>query len=117
MQDILTNFGATRLSGGLNLCANLVGRPGKMGIAGHMVQQLYDDGELGQINDYCRCDVLDTYFVLLRTAVLMGKLTIEEERERVENTNVWLEENSGEYPVYREYLDSCSQWHNPWEDE
>ena len=117
LQDILTNFGATRLSGGLNLCANLVGRPGKMGIAGHMVQQLYDDGELGQINDYCRCDVLDTYFVLLRTAVLMGKLTIEEERERVENTNVWLEENSGEYPVYREYLDSCSQWHNPWEDE
>ena len=117
LQDILTNFGATRLSGGLNLCANLVGRPGKMGIAGHMVQKLYDDGELGQINDYCRCDVLDTYFVLLRTAVLMGKLTIEEERQRVENTNNWLEENSKEHPVYREYLDSCSQWHNPWEDE
>ena len=115
LQDILTNFGATLLSGGLNLCANLVGSPGKMGIAGHMVQQLYDDGELGQINDYCRCDVLDTYFVLLRTAVLMGQLTLEEERAKVDATRLWLDDNSTEHPVYAEYLAGCGQWNNPWD--
>jgi predicted PolB exonuclease-like 3'-5' exonuclease len=117
LQDIITNFGATRLSGGLNLCANLVGSPGKMGIAGHMVQQLFDDGELGKINDYCRCDVLDTYFVLLRTAVLMGQLTLDEERARVDATRVWLKENSDQHPVYAEYLEGCADWHNPWESK
>lgn len=117
LQDIITNFGATRLSGGLNLCANLVGRPGKMGIAGHMVQQLCDEGKLDQVNDYCRCDVLDTYFVLLRCAVVMGQITIDEEREKVAATNAWLEENSTEYPVYQDYLNSCEDWSNPWTDE
>lgn len=117
LQDILTNFGATRLNGGLNLVANLVGSPGKMGTAGHMVQQLYDDGETGRINDYCRCDVLDTYFVLLRVAVLMGQLTIEQERERVENTHAWLKEQSETLPAYAEYLEQCSQWNNPWQIE
>ncbi len=116
LQDILTNFGATRLSGGLNLCANLVGSPGKMGIAGHMVQQLFDDGEIGQINDYCRCDVLDTYFVLLRTAVMMGSITLHEERAKVDATRVWLEENSGQHPVYAEYLAGSNNWNNPWQE-
>lgn len=117
LQDILTNFGATRLSGGLNLCANLVGRPGKMGVAGHMVQQMCDDGKLEQVNDYCRCDVLDTYFVLLRTAVVMGQITLEEEREKVEATSQWLRDNTEEHPVYQDYLDSCREWQNPWQDE
>ena len=35
-----------------------------------MVQDMYDAGRLAEINDYCRCDVLDTYFVFLRTRVL-----------------------------------------------
>jgi len=117
LQDIITNFGATRLSGGLNLCANLVGRPGKMGIAGHMVQQLSDEGKLDQVNDYCRCDVLDTYFVLLRCAVVMGQITLEEEQEKVAATNTWLQENSTEHPVYQDYLDSCSEWSSPWTEE
>ena len=41
-----------------------------------MVQDLYHDGQLAAINDYCRCDVLDTYFVFLRTCVLVGQLTL-----------------------------------------
>lgn len=114
LQDILCNFGASRLSGGLNLCANLIGSPGKMGVAGHMVQQLYDDGKLAEINNYCRCDVLDTYFVFLRAAVLIGKLTLEQERERVAETRQWLEERSDAMPVYAEYLEGCGEWENPW---
>ncbi len=114
LQDIFCNYGATRLSGGLNLVANLVGSPGKMGVAGHMVQQLHDDGKLDQINNYCRCDVLDTYFVFLRAAVVIGKLTLEQERERVAETRAWLEENSDAMPVYAEYLKSCGEWQSPW---
>ena len=104
LQDIITNFGATRLNGGLNLCANIVGCPGKMGVAGHMVQSLFNEGKMQEINDYCRCDVLDTYFVFLRTAVMMGDITIERENELVVQTKQWLTDQSEEFPVYREYL-------------
>ncbi len=113
LQEILTNYGATRLNGGLNLVATMLGRPGKMEVAGHMVQEMYDNGELAQINDYCRCDVLDTYFVFLRTAVLTGTITLEQETKLVETANDWLEEKSDEFPIYAEYLKKCEPWKNP----
>jgi predicted PolB exonuclease-like 3'-5' exonuclease len=115
LQDVLTNFGATRLNGGLNLAATLIGNPGKMGIAGHMVQQLYYDGEIDQINDYCRCDVLDTYFVFLRASVMIGEITIEQERELVKGTQDWLQDRATEFPVYQEYLDKFETWENPFQ--
>ena len=34
LHDLLTNFGATRFNGGLNLAANLLGKPGKMDVQG-----------------------------------------------------------------------------------
>ena len=114
LQELLTNFGATRLSGGLNLIANLLGKPGKMNIVGHMVQELYERGELRQINDYCRCDVLDTYFVFLRSAVMLGQITIEREHELVERTKRYLEEHAEQIPAYGEYLTAWGEWSNPW---
>ena len=114
LQEVLTNFGATRMNGGLNLVANLLGCPGKMGIAGHMVQDLYNEGQIEQINDYCRCDVLDTYFVFLRTKVLTGELTLAKERQLVQRTKDWLEQGSDDHPVYAEYLETCREWENPW---
>ena len=90
--ELLTNFGSTRFNGGLNLAANLIGKPGKMDVQGNMVQDLYDQGKLAEINDYCRCDVLDTYFVFLRTRVLIGQLSIDVEQEIVAEVKGWLEE-------------------------
>ncbi len=52
LYDLLSNFGASRLTGGLNLLANLIGKPGKTGIDGSQVQDLYDAGESQVINDY-----------------------------------------------------------------
>jgi predicted PolB exonuclease-like 3'-5' exonuclease len=117
LQEVMTNFGSTRLNGGLNLMANLIGRPGKMGIAGHMVQDLYERGKQNEINDYCRCDVLDTYFVLLRTKLLTGEISLEREQELTANTVEWLEMRSDEFPVYGEYLRQCRDWENPWAEE
>jgi 3'-5' exonuclease len=115
LQDIYTNFGSTRLNGGLNLMANLLGMPGKMGVQGHMVQALYNEGQLGQINDYCRCDVLDTYFIFLRTKVLTGELSLEQEQKLVAETKDWLCDRVEEIRVYQEYLAHFSQWTNPWQ--
>ena len=113
LQELLTNFGCTRFSGGLNLAANLLGKPGKMDVQGHMVQDLYNEQKLAEINDYCRCDVLDTYFVFLRSRVLVGQLSLEQEQVRIGEIKAWLEER-GEVPAYRLYLDRWGDWTNPW---
>lgn len=114
LQDIFTNFGSTRLNGGLNLMANLLNKPGKMGVQGHMVQAMYQAGELNQINDYCRCDVLDTYFIFLRAKVLTGELSLDRELKLIQQTKDWLRQRSEELPVYAEYLKNIGDWENPW---
>lgn len=113
--ELLTNFGSTRFTGGLNLAANLLGKPGKMEIAGHMVQDLYQEGRLSEINDYCRCDVLDTYFIFLRTRVLIGQITLDEERQIVSETRTWLEKKAETDRACRMYLEHWGDWPNPWE--
>jgi predicted PolB exonuclease-like 3'-5' exonuclease len=113
--ELLTNFGCTRFTGGLNLAANLLGKPGKMDVQGDMVQDLYDAGRLGEINDYCRCDVLDTYFVFLRTRVLLGQLPLAAEQALVGQTKQWLAERSEQIEAYRLYLDRWGDWPNPWQ--
>lgn len=117
LHDMLTNFGATRFNGGLNLAANLLGKPGKMDVQGHMVQDLHDQGKLAEINDYCRCDVLDTYFVFLRTCVLLGQITLSREQQLIADTRSWLEERQDETPIYATYLQNWGDWTNPWEQE
>ena len=116
LQDVLTNFGAARCNGGLNLVAQILGKPGKLDTRGDQVQQMYDEGEMGAISDYCRCDVLDTYFVFLRTQVLMGKATIEQEAETVAAAKSWIEARAEECEAYRTYLDKFQEWTNPWSD-
>jgi len=113
LQDFLTNFGASRFSGGLNLAANILGKPGKMEVEGYMVQDMYFDGKLAEINDYCRCDVLDTYFVFLRSKVMTGELKLEDERARVDQAKAWLEDHAATTPIYREYLRGWGDWADP----
>lgn len=113
--ELLTNFGATRFTGGLNLAANLLGKPGKMDVQGDMVQDMFDAGRLDEINDYCRCDVLDTYFVFLRSRVVLGQLTLDQEREVIAETKAWLEQRAHDQKAYALYLKKWGDWENPWE--
>lgn len=112
--ELLTNYGSSRFTGGLNLAANLLGKPGKMDVQGDMVQDLYNEGKLAEINDYCRCDVLDTYFVFLRTRVVVGLLTLDAEHKLILETKRWLESRAAEVRAFRLYLDRWGDWPNPW---
>lgn len=105
LQDLFSNFSAVRVNGGLNLMANLIYKPGKSGIDGSQVQDLYFDGQVEKINDYCRCDVLDTYFVFLRSRVLIGRLSLEDEQMLVEDTREMLKSQADEHPAYQHYLE------------
>ncbi|MEZ6068363.1 MAG: 3'-5' exonuclease [Planctomycetaceae bacterium] len=113
LMDLFSNFSAYRVSGGLNLLANLIGKPGKTGVDGSQVQDMYDAGGAKQVNDYCRCDVLDTYFVFLRSRVLLGHLPLDLEQEIVGETYEWLQSKADEQPAYRTYLENWGDWQPP----
>ncbi len=113
LMDLFSNFGAGRVTGGLNLLANLIGKPGKTGIDGSQVQAMYDAGKTQEINDYCRCDVLDTYFVFLRSRVLTGQLSIELEQKIVTEAYRYLEQESEGNAAYEHYLEHWGDWEAP----
>jgi 3'-5' exonuclease len=113
LMDWLTNYGAYRMAGGLDLLSKLVGKPGKMEVAGDQVYAMYRAGRLQDVNDYCMCDTLDTYFVFLRTRVVRGDISLAQEQDLVVRARAWLESKSEELPALRQYLANWSEW-EPW---
>ncbi|HKI30737.1 MAG TPA: 3'-5' exonuclease [Gemmataceae bacterium] len=113
LMDWLSNFGAYRLAGGLDLLSKLLGKPGKMEVSGDQVYEMHRAGRHQDINDYCLCDTLDTYFVFLRTRVLSGDLTLEQESQLVREAHEWLTAKASELPQLRPYLANWGDW-EPW---
>jgi predicted PolB exonuclease-like 3'-5' exonuclease len=73
LMDILSGFqGRGRAS--LQDVACLLGFPGKLGMHGGEVWEVFLDGGLKRIRDYCETDVLNTYLIYLRFELLRGKL-------------------------------------------
>ena len=114
LHEWLTNSGASRFTGGLSLAANLIGKPGKMDVAGHMVQDLWDAGKAAEIHDYCRGDVLDTYFVFLRSRVVAGDIDVKREHALIEQARGWIEKKAETSPGLARYLAAWGDWKSPW---
>jgi 3'-5' exonuclease len=105
----LSNYGAYRMIGGLNLMAKRGHRPaavGKMEVAGDQVYAMYQQGRHQEINDYCMFDTLDTYFIFLRTRVLMGEMSAEQEEQLARRARAWLAEKIVVLPALRRYLEA-----------
>jgi len=75
--DYLSNFGAISLAGGMDLLLKMIGMPGKTGMDGSMVQEYFESGRLDEIHRYCRNDVVQTYFLFLRVALMRGEIGAE----------------------------------------
>jgi predicted PolB exonuclease-like 3'-5' exonuclease len=113
LMDWMTNFGAYRLTGGLDLLAKMIGKPGKMEVSGDQVYQMYLEGKLQEVNDYCLCDTLDTYFVFLRTRIFTGDIGPDQEAELVAKAKDLLVSKTSEFPVLRRYLESWTEFPSP----
>jgi len=113
LMEFVTSHGAVRLNGGLHMLATLLQKPGKMDTKGSMVQELWDAGEHPRIDDYCLCDVLDTYFVHLRLAVLRGLVKPEDEHGVVEAARALAAAHVEEYAGLEEYLEKFRYWTPP----
>jgi predicted PolB exonuclease-like 3'-5' exonuclease len=73
LMDVLSGFGASGRAS-LELAAQLIGLPGKLGIGGAQVWPAYLRGELAAIREYCETDVLNTYLIYLRFQLVRGEL-------------------------------------------
>jgi hypothetical protein len=104
--DWLSNYGACRLNGGLDVLAKMIGKPGKMEMSGDQVYKMHCEGRAREINDYCMFDTLDTYFVFLRTRVLTGEIAPDKEKMLVAEARAWLESKAVEMPAIKQYLDN-----------
>ena len=73
LMDVLSGYGASGRAS-LELAAQLVGLPGKLGIGGAQVWPAFRRGELKAIRDYCETDALNTYLIYLRFQLARGEL-------------------------------------------
>lgn len=114
LMDWMTNYGGSRgFPGGLDVLAKLIGKPGKMEVSGDQVYEMFRAGKLQEINNYCMFDTLDTYFVFLRTRVLTGDITPDQEVELCTRAKATLAAQIRDLPALQQYLDNCTGC-NPW---
>jgi predicted PolB exonuclease-like 3'-5' exonuclease len=93
LMDVLSGFqGRGRAS--LDAVATLLGLPGKVGMQGSQVWDVYLAGGLKRIRDYCETDVLNTYLVYLRFQLLRGHLNLNEHAHEVARVRTLLEDSS-----------------------
>jgi predicted PolB exonuclease-like 3'-5' exonuclease len=109
LQEYLSNYNAMKMAGGLDLLAKVLGLPGKMETSGDMVYEMYKEGKIIQINNYCIHDVLDTYFVFLRTRVNLGKISMDDERALYSHAIEIMQKDEKHKDSYDEYLKNLSR--------
>jgi predicted PolB exonuclease-like 3'-5' exonuclease len=102
--DFFTNYNAIKLHGGLNLLAKMIGLPGKVEMHGSDVYEMIRRGNQQTVNEYCTFDVLDTYFIFLRTRVLLGHLTLAQESDLRRQAQLWLQKEAVNQPHLDRYL-------------
>jgi predicted PolB exonuclease-like 3'-5' exonuclease len=103
LMDVLSGFGASGRAS-LDLVAQLLGLPGKLGIGGAAVWSSYQRGELGAIRDYCETDVLNTYLIYLRFQLTRGVLDAAGYKTELEQVEAKLEQ--ADRPHLKLYLDT-----------
>lgn len=92
LYDYLRNYGASGVRGGMDLLLKLIGMPGKGAVDGASVQALFEAGRLGEIQRYCRSDVIQTYFLFLRVELLNGRIDQDQYRSAYDGSARFLTE-------------------------
>lgn len=77
LMEIVSGYGEKR-GVSLNEIATLSGIPGKFGVSGDQVAELWLNGEIEKIVNYNCCDAISTYLLWLRMAHLTGIFTREQ---------------------------------------
>lgn len=74
LMDLLALY-TGRANAPLDDLAKLCGFPGKLGVDGSQVWNLFQEGRLQEIRNYCETDVVNTYLVYCRFQLMRGEMT------------------------------------------
>ncbi|TDJ80268.1 3'-5' exonuclease [Campylobacter volucris] len=77
--DLLESLGSFGQKGlKLDTLCTMAGLPGKYDVSGDQVLELFYDGKIEKIHEYCESDVLNTYMLFLKYELIKGHLTQED---------------------------------------
>ncbi|MFH1804509.1 MAG: 3'-5' exonuclease [Pseudomonadota bacterium] len=105
LAEVLSDYGASARIKMNEVCAAL-DLPGKTGVDGSQVADMYDRGEVDAIRRYCETDVLNTYLLYLRHVLHTGQTDHDGYNHAINLTVAWLEEQAGDVPAWQEFLEA-----------
>lgn len=104
LQETLTDYGAASRGLKLNEVCSVMGFPGKFGVDGSKVTEMYDGGQVDEIRNYCETDVLNTYLVYLRSQYHTGALSKEGYNRSVQDAVTFLGKEGENKPYLGDFL-------------
>lgn len=103
LADAFSDFGASARVKMNELCAAF-GLPGKIGVDGSQVMEMYDQGKVQEIRDYCETDVINTYLLYLIFQFHNGSITKESMIKSRNELREFLVKKSKEKANFNEFL-------------
>lgn len=103
--EALSDFGASARIKLNEVCA-VFGFPGKFGVDGGKVAEMYSEGRTKEIRDYCETDVLNTYLVYLRHMHHRGEITTVCYNESIGAVLGMIDNQKDERPHLSEFLEA-----------
>ncbi|QXK91847.1 3'-5' exonuclease [Neoehrlichia mikurensis] len=94
--DYLSDFGVSARIKMNEICA-ILNFPGKIGVDGSQVMDLYDNNKILEIRHYCEADVINTYLIYLRLMHYQDKITTISYNSSIENLLMYLENSAKDH--------------------
>ena len=76
LMEVLSGY-QLRAAAPLDACAKMLGFPGKQGVGSANVWEVWQEGRIEEIRNYCEVDSLNTYLVYLRFQLMRGRLATD----------------------------------------
>ncbi|MBL6665251.1 MAG: 3'-5' exonuclease [Rickettsiales bacterium] len=103
LAEAFSDFGASARVKMNELCS-VFNLPGKIGVDGSKVSEMYDNNQLKEIRDYCETDVLNTYLLYLFYQHHTGTLKSDAFKKSIDEMKKFLEGLSKERAHFGEFL-------------
>ncbi|MFC1659268.1 3'-5' exonuclease [Pseudomonadota bacterium] len=106
--EAFSDFGASARCK-MNEVCSILGIPGKFGVDGSKVTELYDTKKIKEIRDYCETDVINTYLLYLFYQMHTGAISQESFVNSAEQIANYLE-TEGKNKDKKHFIEFLEEW-------
>jgi predicted PolB exonuclease-like 3'-5' exonuclease len=106
--ETLSDYGASaRIK--MNEACSILGLPGKFGVDGSKVTDMYDTGDIDAIRNYCETDVLNTYLLYLRYMQHRGNLSKINHNKAIEDVLIFIDSHKKNRGYLGDFYDAWNK--------